>query len=1018
MKRILLAIAVLLLVVGISPAFAWASPDQGYKLDLYKNDLFAKYDGFFRNVILTRLKQYAASDDLVKWLSGPNSQWNQTRLFDGTDANEASKSWMVNAALDILKDSWPVAKGQPVISNEVLYEIVNNNNLLNYVNGNTWNSSILELVRTGPYYNSNQWLWRKDNNIPMYDGNFAKEYPNFQSDLEILATRQLAVSQGKQLPGAVNRQYLSGVQKQRIDINKDVLSLYENYAKIINWETIKTLPADPGLWVYADRQKINFSLGPSEDFHWNPSDGFKKAFAAIIDPKWTVAKIEPAQLLALIEKNSLLSGLDLNTISKIQKDISEGPGYGSLEWDWRKKLNLLYKEIPNREALISAIEVAANQKVGDTEQTSNSATPDYETTESQAPLAPSPLEGLNAYEEQTGFPERMAASIVVALPNFLIKVLHLKEPMELVFGEQPNFARPDLQALYKNDKPSDNPSIFYTFREGEFKAVGMMYDNIVRFLPFLLVIAFLGLGLMMFVAAFGGEQRAGLSHYIQGVMVALLAIAFAPYIWKVAFDLNRLLVIMFRNALNGLPANTSFSFFDILWQPTTRSLAMAIVSLVAAIGVGALNFQYIMRTITLGVLIFTFPLVAVVSIVKRQVAEIWVREFATNVFLQAAQAGAYAFFILFTRQAANPPTSDYFWYCLVFIVGINGISILIRNLIGAETMGGRMGSVGNALGLGSMLAMGRMAAMGMGRRTVGSRLGLGGGGSPGQSGGTSALGEVGAGMMGGASSAAAFAFGKNGSMAAEGMSGLAKAAGAAGLAAKGASVVAGAMGGALVTGALTGDAGLGLTTGSRLGAVGGDVLQGKLQGAGAALQGIADENQATGESVGSLAKQRMGIFDMAQLYDGKSASQVGRNILGTPGAIAGSAVSAGARAMSRLTGLGSRSMGIAGQMRNAQTNRQNQLFSATKNLNNVAPHLERAKQESNYHKLVNGENSAHYRVANDKYNQISAQAAAYKVQQIDAQWQMSSPGIKDEFAKLRDGYSTSGRPNTSMSRAY
>lgn len=611
-------------------------------------------------------------------------------------------------------------------------------------------------------------------------------------------------------------------------------------------------------------------------------------------------------------------------------------------------------------------------------------------------------EELEQAEQNASFPEKIAAQVVVALPNFLVDVLDLQEPVTLIFQEVPD----SLKGTAREPEgfiPAED-LILYTFRDREFQAVAMMYETFRAFLPVVLVIILVGVGVMLYLAAWG-NQRVDLRQRLLNIVVALASLVLAPYLWHIVFKINWTVVMMAKTAFAHLG---SVSFFELLYRPGTTSLGMALVSLVAAIGVGTLNWQYIMRKLTLGVLIMVFPLVAAISIVKRGVLDIWVREFLSNVFLQSAHAIAFAFFILFTAYASDSP--QFFWYAMAFIMGINGIASLVRCLIGAETVGGGLGQVaGAAIGVGSLFALGRMVMVGMGSsvghkaaQSIGIGTGGGGGNAPPSDGG-------GGFTAGSGNSASLTTLGPAGwrsastgsKIKAVGLKSAGIGARAVGKAAQAAGVGIGALGGALVSGVMDGNAGAGLAAGMSLGAIGGDMVQQRIQGFGDTMSGIADEHLATGNNIGTIARQRLGIFDAAQIFDPQSAGAIGRTAFGTPGAVGGYAVGTVAIGLNKL-GVGEKAAQRAKSMNTYLGQVQSQLVSSSTILKNITPKLNLAKEKVEYARATFGKGSPQYREAMENYDNLSAQISSYKIQQLQAQNAISSSSIQQEFARLRE----------------
>ena len=158
------------------------------------------------------------------------------------------------------------------------------------------------------------------------------------------------------------------------------------------------------------------------------------------------------------------------------------------------------------------------------------------------------------------------------------------------------------------------------------------------------------------------------------------------------------------------------SFLDMLYNPATANVAMTIVTFLAVFMTATMNFQYMIRMITIGVLYAFTPVAAVLSIVpeKRSDVSTWFNELAGNIFTQAIHAGALTF-IMKTITAFNSSDtlkSKAFWVAMAGMVGLNGVAILIRSLMGLEEFkyNSALGFSANMLGLAPLLGLGRMVS--------------------------------------------------------------------------------------------------------------------------------------------------------------------------------------------------------------------------------------------------------------------------------------------------------------------
>lgn len=340
---------------------------------------------------------------------------------------------------------------------------------------------------------------------------------------------------------------------------------------------------------------------------------------------------------------------------------------------------------------------------------------------------------LEETDKKTDYGERFVASILMAIPNYLVDVIGLDDPMTLIFNMPPEWKANDIQEKIDKERNKSYPDGYkidrllkdleetkkeidiyknerylHTFSEGEFRAIATMYHTIDEYLPLSLVVAIAILGYLLLGSIIrGGEQRGGIKLYVEGVLVAILLLKFGPYIWQTIFNANNLLVNIAKSSVHD---KVGFSFLEVLYNPEAKSLGNACIGLIAVTSIGVLNWQYIMRKIILAILIIVFPVVAIAGISpgKRSALVIWIREMVSNVFLQAVHAFVFAFFINYIYEADT--TGKVFWTSIAFLLGINMVSGLVRRILGAESVGsGMVGGVGAALGVGAIFAMSRMA---------------------------------------------------------------------------------------------------------------------------------------------------------------------------------------------------------------------------------------------------------------------------------------------------------------------
>ena len=303
---------------------------------------------------------------------------------------------------------------------------------------------------------------------------------------------------------------------------------------------------------------------------------------------------------------------------------------------------------------------------------------------------------------ETSWPERLAASIIIAIPVFFIEVIGLHDPIELVY--QVNIENEISEAQGLLPSTCAEQLYFYIFTAEELTAVSIMYETIESFAPIHLVVVVVVIGIMVFWSTINPNVQLSLREYIIGILIGFLLLAFGIQIIGFIFDINRALVLHFKAMLP--PEMFQQSFLSAFWGPDKgASLGEAILVFIAVFCIGVINFQYIMRKINIALLIGVLPLVAIISIIPahRHAIVTWFKELIANIFLQAGHAAALAFVLLMMWSPIS------LWVQIVILLGFVSMGDLIRRVLGLKSKGG---SAAGAMGLGTALGMGKMLGMG------------------------------------------------------------------------------------------------------------------------------------------------------------------------------------------------------------------------------------------------------------------------------------------------------------------
>lgn len=327
--------------------------------------------------------------------------------------------------------------------------------------------------------------------------------------------------------------------------------------------------------------------------------------------------------------------------------------------------------------------------------------------------SPEPDDRREEHAKSVSWPERLAASLIVAIPNWLVNVLGLCDPLELVFMVDTDAPKQG------NLPPQIELPYWHVYTEDEMQAVTTFYDSLQEFVPIWLVVAVVLMALGVLYNAANPQSKVGFREYILGFALSMILLKFGAQLLTFIFEVNYALVQQFLDIALPYFQNGSAFLEMIILADDQLTLGDALIAFIAALCIGVLNFQYILRKINIALLVGLIPIVAVIAITpaKRYTLGIWFRELIANIFLQAAHAAVLAFLLLII--AASGDGMQGFWVKLVALMGLAGMAGLVRSVIGAETVGNSpMGSAGAMFGVAGLFAMGKM--LGGGRKTAGT----------------------------------------------------------------------------------------------------------------------------------------------------------------------------------------------------------------------------------------------------------------------------------------------------------
>ncbi len=334
-------------------------------------------------------------------------------------------------------------------------------------------------------------------------------------------------------------------------------------------------------------------------------------------------------------------------------------------------------------------------------------------------------EEIKERNDEANYGERFMTSIMLAPVNFVLDLFGARDVSYLVFQ------RPELAPMFGKYSEEDGTYIhkettddgvsgvrdemfFGVFPKEYFEGIAMLYDAFHDLLTIPLAMMLTFAGLVLLINNFNSQDRSKFKDYIAGTIFVVVCLRFGHVLWGIIFDVNYFIVDLIWVTLsdNGIWTGR---FINVVFGSQVdlniiESMGIGLLALVAFFMTFILNFQYTMRMITLSILIFTFPLVSLSLIFpsRRDAMNIWVHEFTSQVFIQAAHALALGMFFYVRHQFGDGLS---FWIVCAFMFGLPTVAFLVQKIVGAftgVTSGGRAENFGTALGVMSLMNMGRM----------------------------------------------------------------------------------------------------------------------------------------------------------------------------------------------------------------------------------------------------------------------------------------------------------------------
>lgn len=317
-------------------------------------------------------------------------------------------------------------------------------------------------------------------------------------------------------------------------------------------------------------------------------------------------------------------------------------------------------------------------------------------------------------QDSPGILEKQFSKFLLNVANSLIGISGAQDVSTLVF-QRPEVVNTDtwISNTYSSDREK---LVFGIFPESAFNGIAEIYDAFVNLVPIPMVIIFtIGGLILLFDVMRSSERRSSMKEYLLGAIFAILLLRFGYMLWDWIIFINYIVVdtLYFNLIGNGI---TITSFISTIWDQgsteevlSSANFFMAIIVACAAFMTFSINYQYMLRIITLGVLIILFPVVVIFSIIpsRKNVLNQWFSMFTSQVFIQSAHSVALGLFFLLL--SADSEGLD-FWLCLAMFFGLPMMTDLVQRIVGwifgdSNASGGIKTSMSNASGLSTALGM-------------------------------------------------------------------------------------------------------------------------------------------------------------------------------------------------------------------------------------------------------------------------------------------------------------------------
>jgi hypothetical protein len=319
-------------------------------------------------------------------------------------------------------------------------------------------------------------------------------------------------------------------------------------------------------------------------------------------------------------------------------------------------------------------------------------------------------------EEKPGIFERTVAGLIIDPANWILNLLGMTDPVILVFGKNPSADESGfLQGSCAGRNECSDGLVLGVFESGLMDAIDALYQAFERFTPFPLVIALLLIAVLLLFHGASAEGRSRAKDYMVAFLIGVAALRFGYYLWVFAAKVIQTFTELIWSTMMDRGIEPSL-FLEMFWGTrdgyaqnlSMKSLGLAVLVLIAAFMVIAINYQYTVRKIMLMVLLVLFPVICVLTVFPkfRHSMPTWWDEFLSNLVLPAAHALALGLFFLMMHFSS---TSASIWLIIVYMFALPAIAVLVRKLVGVEdSAGGVWGAMLGIAGLAGLMSLTKM----------------------------------------------------------------------------------------------------------------------------------------------------------------------------------------------------------------------------------------------------------------------------------------------------------------------